>query len=396
MLGVGKGTEKLRCACLCGTVLTGDALRRAIRSPNGRAFVDHQHYARYKSSLRPAGELGNALWRIISNRGITPTEMARVAGVSQGTIANLVRGGRPSARVLAALIAAFAAEVPAVETEEDHRARVAAARWSDQATSQLAGFLRDEMLREQITAAELGRRLGVPHGVLTSWLRGAMPTETNLAKLRMAYGSRLPLVTSDTERRRNQARANHQVAVAALQTQEARARNAAARRGRPNPALSATMRAKAAAAKASGRTYGPGHGAKPPRWRAMIALGHLMRSNTRPSRSVLEVRAADVGGRLGVSADTVLGWWRPSLQAAGLKRMGRPPKKERCWLIRRLLQEYAPTGRVGWGQWAQIRRQVNAAEDRPAKGPEVDAEEWWKEHKRACTCPPAPSEHAAP
>lgn len=264
----------------------------------------------------------------------------------------------------------------------------------------LALFLaseRDGYRKQGMTQNQLARDIGVSAAALVRYLAGCTPTAPAYGQLQRFFGLDLPVVKTETARRREQALNN----CAALRKRpererEERARGAgAAGRGHSKPesfrrALRARHQRGRLDSESRGERYMADSAKRLTRFvtsvhgRAAVSLGKYLDATPSPTREQIRAMAAAVASNTGMTVHEVKAGWRPMLRARGLEKTGRPPNERRHRLLVELMDGWTrtTTGQLAPGFWKEAARQVTALETSTIN--HEDLRVWWNQHRTRC------------
>jgi transcriptional regulator with XRE-family HTH domain len=235
------------------------------------------------------------------------------------------------------------------------------------APTPFARFLWIKLEEEHLSQRIFARQLGVTPATVTRWLQGAAPPEAAYERLRARYGESVPMVTTETERRRVKARENAaKLNSAPAQVRASRARaGGRAGRGKTKPDHSNRMRAWYASPAGTEHRLrlveidGPRltEAVTTPHGRSLVALGKFLDHNPDASEERLRAHAGVVAERLSLTLDEVWAGWRPRLRRRGFQiGPGRPPNLDDKASVDREIAKARPgrAGKLPSGFWPQM------------------------------------------
>ena len=255
----------------------------------------------------------------------------------------------------------------------------------------LARFLEEELrvwTSSMQSQNSLARAIGISPASLTRYLQGHLPTDLTYGRLAEHFGPSLPRFATESDRRRDQARANVSEFGHLAHTPEAKARAAAARRHRPRPGQSEVMRARHREARSVGRGVSAGpqltRFVQTPNGRARVSLGKFLQGTPQPTPTTIRDWAERVASRVGIPTLAVMACWGEQLRAAGLSTPGRPRLETRHRLVEDRLNGVRrnASSRLPQGFWKDA-----AAAVRLAEGNRITADalkQWWRGHLKRC------------
>src|SRR3954454_15962678 len=245
-------------------------------------------------------------------------------------------------------------------------------------------FIYDRLLMSKTTINEFAKQIGLPRTTLRNILGGMCPTRPNLEKLQAFFGPALPVITSETERRRERAnRMRERLPLPGTpKWQESRRRSGVSLRGRRQaPEL---VQKRMDARRASGgevraiellRTQG-----QQPKARLLARLGSHLRSVPSPTIELIRQWAERDAGLEGLTSAAVLMLWRLTLQGRGLvPKGGRPRNDARRQLVERLMADFPrkADGDLADGFWPTALDRVREAEGKRAPATTESLRLWW-------------------
>jgi len=248
------------------------------------------------------------------------------------------------------------------------------ARQRHPASTPLAVFLFRKLSELGLTQAALASRVGVSRGAIGKYLRGTVPDDASLARLRSFFGEELPELGETASDRRRRALAAHNARLKEIASDQTtpeyadlqrrmkrmRARSSSGR-GRKSPAKSASRKAWWAAQKERETDYvrtitervGPAIAAYTKTTQGRVTLSIPKRDGL--PLDAIKDHATAVGERYGLSSEIVMKIWRPHLRKRGYKFDGRPALDEEYRRVAALVDAW-PTGKSGkWAAAAELR-----------------------------------------
>jgi hypothetical protein len=266
----------------------------------------------------------------------------------------------------------------------------------------LAAFLHQEWVRTRppLSLVDIARKIGLSRSSLLNYLDGSTPTRPNLDKLRSAFGDRLPDVTADNERRREQARAIYPLSPqpGTPEFMAARRKAGAKMRGRPKTEehIRKAMETRRATGELEVQSERLHTATQRLDWRARRVLRNRLRGNPSPSPELVRQWAEVASSGLAMSVEMILAAWRPLLVRCGLAASGGRPRAEARHvkmleiLAAKKLTPHAPKPQGFWPEVTPLlnKAAVDAAQraGKPARRALTYASytRWWSDHLPGC------------
>lgn len=239
------------------------------------------------------------------------------------------------------------------------------------ASTPFAHFLQMKLAELNCTQGLFARKVGVSPPTVTRWLQGGAPLADAYERLKAMYGDEVPVIATETDRRRAKARENLCAlnAVSPEDQRERAQRGGAAGKGKPKPAHSEKMREWHAseAAVDHRRRLVEDLGPRLTQYvtsdggRALVSLGKFLENRPDATLDELRSHAMVVARRLHpLTSDAVFELWKPTLRARGYPVGKGRPRDEELW---RAVDELVGAarnadGRLPDGSWSAIAEAV--------------------------------------
>lgn len=363
-----------------------------VSSPDTRTrYCSVGCYVRRSSILQGQGPLSAFIVGELRRRGMTQSALAEALSISASELGYIVAGRTELDRTVRSKLRATFGDAVPLAPEPTNRCYVCHKEYVPKrpgqrqivcspvcaaslrrrhkvAKSPLAQLIFDAWRESGQALNAYARLLGLRcPATLRNLIRGRNPTDRTYEQLRATFGERLPLLVTESERRRQRFAAIRPMSLAAMHAPAAKAKSAASRRGlKRSPEAIANQ---LASARLSGRWRNSVEAMtryqRTPRGKSLAALRMFLRFTPKPSNHDVQQWTDATAGKLGLTPEAVRALWRQTLVQRGLRQAGgRPARDRRYKLVDLAMKRWpkTPGGYLADGFWDKIADKIQAVE----------------------------------